>query len=879
MRKKSWFILLLTIILVCLLGALSVCGLNIQGKRVLSPVKDALSLGLDLRGGVYTVYYAENDGYSDEEFQRLLSDTASVLRNRLTNQGYTEANISLQGGSYIRVEIPDVSDPQEVLKIIGTPAHLTFTDPYGNVIIEGKDVSNVRVAGAPSESGVYEAMVNFELTKESAKVFSDATERLRGQYISINLDGEAISSPRVTERIPGGNVSITMGGAQGYENAMKEAENLATLIMSGALPLDIEESETRAISATLGEDAIDTALIAGIVGILLVFLFMIVMYRLPGLMADIALGVYIIIIFNFLAHFKIQLTLPGIAGILLGVGMAVDANIVIFERFREMVLLGSSYESAVKTGFKNALRAIADANITTLIAAFVLMFFGTGSIRGFSYTLALGVIVSLFTAVSLTRFLFKHAIRLGFTSRALYIREGRAQPKKTVSVVKHAKILHIVSLVIILSAVILNIFGLGLNIGIDFTGGSILEYAVGEDFSTEEVSGILTRAGFEDNNVSKVASRDGGEGELTNLQIRLPLADPVSGVQKAVRGIFSGMNLQEEAFQRLSLRYLIDNSMDTALSGGCMFTLSGDCEPDELKEKASGALEENAVSVSTVLAESAEDGSVRLIVVPFDPSAAVREALESEMRENYPGFTYISIEHAGAVASSDLIKNAVMSISIALVLMLIYIAIRFDLISGVAALWGLMHDILIMLSFMTFFSFLYPVNSPFIAALLTIVGYSINDTIIIFDRVRENKKLYHETNSNAEIADMSVSSTFSRTINTTITTLFTLAALFIFGVDSIRAFTFPLLVGMLAGTYSSLMLNGSVWARLSDKTDAHRKSKEAEKEENTEKEAEEGRTFVLNKETFEENMSLWEAEDEEEDSEADEESKKIESGN
>ncbi len=422
MRKKSWCTLVIVTLLLAFFAYTAFAGLTIGGKRLLLPVGEGLSLGLDLRGGIYTVYYAENEGYPDAEFDSLLSDTCAVLRNRLTNQGYTEANISTQGSNCIRVEIPDISDPQQVLEIIGTPARLTFEDPFGNIIVEGKDVTNVRVGSTQTLQGGYQATVNFNLSKESAKVFADATERFIGSYISIILDGEVISSPTVHERIDGGSVSITLNQSLGYQAANAEAEQLATLIMSGALPLNIEESETRAISATLGEDAIHTAFRAGIVGIILVFLFMLIMYRLPGLMANIALSLYMLIIFELLSIFRIQLTLPGIAGILLGIGMAVDANIVIFERFREEILSGSSYETAAKRGFKNALRAIIDSNVTTLIAALVLMFFGTGSIRGFSYTLALSVIVSIFTAVFVTRFLLKHALRLGFTGRGLYTR-------------------------------------------------------------------------------------------------------------------------------------------------------------------------------------------------------------------------------------------------------------------------------------------------------------------------------------------------------------------------------------------------------------------------------------------------------------------------
>ena len=422
MRKKSWITLAVVTALIVFFSVIAFTGLTINHTQMPAPIGDLLSLGLDLRGGIYTVFYADDAGYSSDEFRNLLEGTASVLRNRLTEQGFTEANVSLQGSNYIRVEIPDVSDPKQVLDIIGTPAHLTFVDPAGNVVVEGKDVSKVEVwyNDSAEDGGGY--MVTFVLNGDAATAFEEATGRYIGQSIYIYLDDEMISAPTIKERIPGGNVSISMGNASSATESYQEAYRLQTLIMSGALPLDIEESETRAISATLGEDAIDRAMLAGAIGIAIIFVFMIVMYRLPGLMADLALAVYIVIVFYVLAEFQIQLTLPGIAGILLGIGMAVDSNVVIFERFREELKRGLGYDSAFRNGFKNALRAIIDSSVTTLIAAFVLMYFGTGPIKGFSYTLTLGVITSLITAVFVTRFLFKHALRLGFTKRSLYTR-------------------------------------------------------------------------------------------------------------------------------------------------------------------------------------------------------------------------------------------------------------------------------------------------------------------------------------------------------------------------------------------------------------------------------------------------------------------------
>lgn len=422
MRKKSWITLAVVTALIVFFSVVAFTGLTINHTQMPAPIGDLLSLGLDLRGGIYTVFYADDAGYSSDEFHSLLEGTASVLRSRLTDQGFTEANVSLQGSNYIRVEIPDVSDPKQVLDIIGTPAHLTFIDPAGNVVVEGKDVSDVEVwyNDGTTDGGSY--MVTFVLNGDAAAAFEDATEKYVGQSIYIYLDDEMVSAPTIKERISGGNVSITMNNSSSATESYQDAYRLKTLIMSGALPLDIEESETRAISATLGEDAIDRALLAGIVGIGILFVFMIVMYRLPGLMADLALVVYILIVFYVLAEFQIQLTLPGIAGILLGIGMAVDANVVIFERFREELAQGRTPVNAVKFGFKNAGRAVADSNITTLIAAVCLLLFGTGTIKGFALTLLISVIASLFTAVVITRSLLLAICNLGVKSKAAYTR-------------------------------------------------------------------------------------------------------------------------------------------------------------------------------------------------------------------------------------------------------------------------------------------------------------------------------------------------------------------------------------------------------------------------------------------------------------------------
>ncbi len=402
--------------LVAIVVVVAVCaylGLFGFGKgtmiNYLKPWGDAISLGLDLRGGVYTVYQAEDNG--DPDFDTKMESTVSILTSRLTRQGFTEATVTRQGSDRIRVEIPNVSDPNEILTIIGTPAQLYFVDESGNNLMEGAMVKNA--SAAYDQDG--KPCIAFELNDEGAKIFAEATAANLGKTISITLDGETISRATVNTVIAGGKGEIT-----GNFTA-DEAKNLATLILSGALPLNLTQLEVSAISATLGVEALDRAIQAGVIGVILVMLFMLFRYRLCGLVADIALTIYIMIVVLLLALTGAQLTLPGVAGIILGIGMAVDANVVIFERIREEVKVGRPIGSAVRKGFSNALSAIIDSNVTTIIAAVVLYAFGTGSVRGFALTLGIGVATSLFTAVFVTHKLLDIFADMGIKNQKLYV--------------------------------------------------------------------------------------------------------------------------------------------------------------------------------------------------------------------------------------------------------------------------------------------------------------------------------------------------------------------------------------------------------------------------------------------------------------------------
>ena len=409
-RARALVSLVAIIVVVAVCAYLGLCGFG-KGTMInyLKPWGDAISLGLDLRGGVYTVYQAENNG--DPDFDTKMESTVSILTSRLTRQGFTEATVTRQGSDRIRVEIPNVSDPNQILTIIGTPAQLYFVDESGNNLMEGAMVKNAQAA--QDQDG--KPCIAFELTDEGAKIFAEATAANLGKTISITLDGETISRATVNTVIAGGKGEIT-----GNFTA-DEAKNLATLILSGALPLNLTQLEVSAISATLGVEALDRAIQAGIIGVALVMLFMLFRYRLCGLVADIALTIYIMIVVLLLALTGAQLTLPGVAGIILGIGMAVDANVVIFERIREEVKNGRPIGSAGRKGFSNALSAIIDSNVTTIIAAVVLYAFGTGSVRGFALTLGIGVATSLVTAVFVTHKLLDIFADLGIKNQKLYV--------------------------------------------------------------------------------------------------------------------------------------------------------------------------------------------------------------------------------------------------------------------------------------------------------------------------------------------------------------------------------------------------------------------------------------------------------------------------
>ena len=366
---------------------------------------EALPMGLDLRGGVYVEYSAARPDEGDTDFAYLLETTMSVIRTRLSDKGYSEATVQSLGEDGIRVEIPDVTDTAMVLELIGEPALLEFTTPDGTVFMTGDAVSSAVPALSQSTASVGEYVINFKLNKNGTELFRDMTTRYVGQVLYILLDGEVLLAPKVNEPITNGEGSIS-----GMESR-EAAEKIAAQIQSGALPLVLTQQKVDTVSATLGDNALSTSVLAAMIGMVIIMALMCWRYRLNGLVAAWALVIYIVLLFLVIYLVPgIQLTLAGLAGIVLGIGMAVDANVIIFERFNEEVRKGRSLKAAVRTGFKNASSAVLDGNITTLIAAAVLLFFGTGTIRGFGITLGLSVLASMFTAVFVTRILLKNLV-------------------------------------------------------------------------------------------------------------------------------------------------------------------------------------------------------------------------------------------------------------------------------------------------------------------------------------------------------------------------------------------------------------------------------------------------------------------------------------
>ena len=680
---------------------------------------NGIRLGLDLVGGSRIVYEAEiPDGYNQANLADDMNSVQKVIRQRLTDKGFTEATVTLTGDNRVTVEIPQITNPEEAVQTLGTTAQLTFIDADGKEWLTGSDIKKATYGyGRPTGNEVTDVhYVQVQFTSEGQKKFAEATGNIAARtdgtnIMAIVMDNQVISSPSVSSQID--SDSCVISGSFTRDSASE----LADLINAGQIPFSLKQVELRSVGPQLGADAMRTSLIAGAIGIVLVMLFMLIVYRIPGLVASIALCFYMVIEALIFSLVRVNLSLPGIAGIILSIGMAVDANVIIFERVKEELKNGKTVKSAIDSGFKRAFTAILDSNITTLIACAVLFFLGTGTIVGFATTLGIGVIVSMFTALTVTHFLLNRMVDFRIRNPKAYGLRDREAGKQRFAILKNFKIFGGISALLVVTglvALILLPFGKNLfNLSIDFAGGTEMEF----NMHTEVTQDVQTE---------------------------------VSGLFKDATGV--------------------DASSVTS---------SGDGNEDVLIRSTSITSEQRAAVIDKMLEKY---------------SLADTDILNNN--------------DVSASIGSDLQRSAVICSVLAIVLMMLYITFRFEMTSGMAAVCCLMHDLLIMLSVYVWLQI--PLDSNFIAAALTILGYSINASIIVFDRVRENLRTARREDF-ASVAERSVWQTMGRTINTTLTTLFTIGMVFILGVPSLKQFTLPLIVGILAGGWSSVLLSCSLW--------------------------------------------------------------------
>lgn len=703
-KNKAIVTLLVMVLLLCGFSYTAVEGIGTEKAGAASGIK----LGLDLAGGVSITYQVVGDGDPSAED---MADTIYKLQRRV--EAYSnESQVYQEGSDRINIEIPGVSDANAILDELGKPGSLVFLDSSQNVVLTGTDVADARAATQQDQMGNSEFVVALTMTDEGRDKFAEATRAAypTNDIISIVYDNAVISAPRVQAEITDGQAVIT--GMASFE----DAERLATTIRIGGLKLELEELRSNVVGAQLGSTAIASSLKAAAVGFVLVVIFMIAVYFIMGLAASLALGIYTSLIVVLLNLFEITLTLPGIAGIILSIGMAVDANVIIFARIREELATGKTVQSAIKIGFEKAFSAILDGNVTTLIAALVLGVKGSGTVKGFAQTLALGIVLSMFTALVITKQLLKAMYAVGLKDEKIY---GVGKEKKTMNFLSKKAVFFAISLVIIVGGfVVMGINksskGSALNYSLEFVGGTSTNVVFNEDMSIEDID-------------TKV----------------VPYIEAVTG----------------------------DGNVQT--------------------QKVAGT-NEVIFKTRTLTVEEREQ---------FKDAMVSNFSVDAEK---------ITAETISSTISKEMQSDAIVAILIATVCMLIYIWFRFkDIRFGASAVAALLHDVLVVLAFYAVAR--VSVSSTFIACMLTIVGYSINATIVIFDRIRENMALMGKKDDLQEMVNRSISQTLSRSIFTSLTTFFMVASLYVFGVTSIREFALPLMVGIICGTYSSVCITGALW--------------------------------------------------------------------
>ncbi len=739
--KKRNAILSLVIFLIALvgLGYVSLIGIGAGKTGSAGNIKQ----GLDLAGGVSITYQVVGE---EDPSDADMSDTIYKLQKRVENYS-TEAQVYQEGSNRINIEIPGVSDANEILQQLGRPGSLYFisetgadgTANYqavgidengkliyqllkpiedliadGSITLDGTMVASADAAQSTSNSALKESeyVVELAFTKEGTEAFAKATEKAynNNETLGIYYDGNFVSVPSVSNVITGGQAQIS-GMAD-----IDEAKNLASTIRIGGLKLELEEMRSNVVGAQLGSDAINTSLKAAIIGFALVCIFMIVIYYIPGLAASLALAIYVIMTMLVLNGFNLTLTLPGIAGIILSIGMAVDANVVIFARIREEIATGKTVNSAIKIGFNKALSAIVDGNVTTLLAAFVLAIKGSGTVKGFAQTLAIGIVLSMFTALVITRLLLNAFYGLGIKSEKWY---GMAKERKAINFLGKKGVFFTVSAVLIIGGFVM----LGVNKG---TTGNILNY------SMEFRGGTSTTVTFnEDMSIEELDSEV------------VPMITDIIGAESVQTQKVSGTN--EVIIKTRTL------------------TVEEREKVDNMLEESFGVTEDN-----------------------------------------------IQAETISATISNEMKSDAIIAVVIATICMLLYIWARFkDIRFASSAVLALVHDVLVVLAFYAVSK--TSVGNTFIACMLTIVGYSINATIVIFDRIRENVKDMGKSTDLKDIVNTSITQTLSRSINSSFTTFIMVAVLYVLGVTSIREFALPLMVGIVCGAYSSVCITGALW--------------------------------------------------------------------
>lgn len=696
-KTKSTALFCLLLIVIAVLAYSGFHGFkNIAGYRI-KPFSETINKGLDLQGGISVLEEVQSKNFDNSTIET----TIEMLSMRVNPNGAKETTVAREGKNRIRIEIPGEYDSKKVLESIGKTGKLEFKGPDNKVILTGKDVKTA--TSYMDEMG--KPTIGLELNAEGTKKFAEATSKFLNQPIGIYMDGEELTKPVVQSVITNGKATIT------GSKSLEEAKRQSNIIKSGALPVTLKAAELKTVGATLGQNALPLSMKAGAIGIGLILLFMLFYYRAPGLMADIALVFYVFIVLATFSAANVTLTLSGIAGFLLTVGMAVDANVLIFERIKEELKIGKSIRTAVEAGFNRALSSILDSNITTIIAGVVLYSLGSGSVKGFALTLMIGIILSIFTALTVTKLLLKLGIEMGLINSTSHFGVKKKETSNRVlSIIEKTKIWFSLSLIVIIIGI--TLLGVkGLNYGIDFKGGTLATIEMGKGFNQdikEEVDKIVRK--YDSNATTNIANE-------TQLDIK-------------------SNTLTNETINK-------------------MF--------NDVKQKYK--LKDNAL---------------------------------------------VSQSNVGPAVGEELKDKALKAFAIATIAMLIYIAMRFEIKFGIAAITALLHDILITVSIYAIFR--VPVNSPFIAAILTILGYSINDTIVIFDRIRENNKKMRGKNLE-ELANVSITQTMTRSINTVLTTLFTIVAVYIF-VPSVRDFAFPLIIGIVSGAYSSIFIASPIWVML-----------------------------------------------------------------